>query len=105
METPLRDLRDLRDLLDLLDLLPDTRTTSGLTPGAESSSQVWLGRGHVGQAQGSFIEVLVGEQVSQTHAGGSVRHVGAELLLDTFTGQVRDVQLLRPMDIRTFQVC
>lgn len=39
------------------------------TFGAESSSDVGFGRRHVGQTQSSLIEVLVGEEVSQTHTG------------------------------------
>lgn len=39
------------------------------TFGAESSSDVWFGRRYVGQTQSSLIEVLVGEEMSQTHTG------------------------------------
>lgn len=50
------------------------------TFGAETSSDVWFGRGDVGQAQSAFIKVLIGEKVSEAHVGGFLCDVSAELL-------------------------
>lgn len=54
-----------------------------LTSWAEAAQGLRFGGGHVGQPQGALIEILVGEQVGQTHSRGVVGYVGAELLRDT----------------------
>lgn len=50
------------------------------TFGAETAGDVRFGRRHVGETQSSLVEVLVGEEVSQTNVGRFLRDVYAELL-------------------------
>ncbi len=54
-----------------------------LTFWTEAAQGLSFGGSHVGQTQGALIEILVGEQVGQTHGGGVVGYVRAELLRDT----------------------
>lgn len=51
-----------------------------LTFWAEATQRVRFGRGHICQPQCALIKILVGEQVGQTHSGGVVRYIWAELL-------------------------
>lgn len=50
------------------------------TFGAETSGDVRLGRGDVGQTQSALIKVLIGEEVSQADVGGFLCNVDTELL-------------------------
>lgn len=50
------------------------------TFGTETTGDVRFGRRHVGETQSSLIEILVGEEVSQTNVGCFLRDVYAELL-------------------------
>ena len=46
-----------------------------LTFWAEPPQGLRFGGGHIGQPKCALIEILVGEQVSQTHSGGVVSYV------------------------------
>ena len=54
--------------------------TRGLTLRAEPTRDAWSGGGHVCQAQGPTLKVLVSEQVSQAHFGCMFSDVYTELL-------------------------
>ena len=47
----------------------------GLTFWAEAAQGLRFGGSHVGQPQCALIEVLIGEQVGQTHSGGVVSYI------------------------------
>lgn len=66
-----------------------------LTFGAETSSNIWFGWSDIGQTQSTFIKILIGEQVSETHVGGFVCDVGTELLLDHYERETRATVVLR----------
>lgn len=54
------------------------------TSGAETSRDVRFERSYVGQTQSPFIEVLIGEEVSQADVGGFLCDISTELLQGEF---------------------
>lgn len=53
---------------------------TGLTFGAEASSDVGFRRGDVGKPQSALVKVLIGEEMSEADVGGFPRDVHTELL-------------------------
>lgn len=53
---------------------------TGLTFGAEASSNVGFRRGDVGKPQSALVKVLIGEEMSEADVGGFPRDVHTELL-------------------------
>lgn len=54
-----------------------------LTFWAEATQCLRFGGGYISQSQCALIKILVSEQMGQTHSGGIVSYVGAELLWAT----------------------
>ena len=67
-----------------------SRGAGALTSRAEAPQCLSLGRGHVGQPQGTLVKVLVGEEVGQTHGGRVICDVRAELLEKTTRTQFKN---------------
>lgn len=63
-----------------------------LTFWAEATQCLRFGGGYISQSQCALIKILVSEQMGQTHSGGIVSYVGAELLWDT-TRTVNNIML------------